>query len=155
VNTWRLIGHHFDAEEAINWCRTAGRIAVGWGDIGDLRKLQPKSAEDISAAVRETCPEATNSHLAGPSLWRLFREMAIGDLVIVGDGNRRRIVMKVTGGYEFSVPPPFDPDGYQHQRTASFTQEDPDDLWQRCGATEAEGENRRWTLFRCGLLGDT
>jgi hypothetical protein len=98
--------------------------------------------------VRNAYSDLNNAHLGGPSLWRFYNEMAVGDLVIVGDGRRRHIVMRVTGHYEWSrssLPVPGD---YYHQRAAELSNDDADEVWARCGG-EAIGENIRWTVLRC------
>ena len=89
MNTWRLIAHHKDPESAISWLRDQRRIAIGWGRIGDLRTSCVRAATDITAMVRKKYPKAQNGHLGGPSLWRFYDKMLVGDLVIVGDGQRR------------------------------------------------------------------
>lgn len=102
--------------------------------------------------VRDAYAELDNAHLGGPSLWRFYHEMSIGDLVILSDGRSRRVVMRVTGPYEWtqnSLPAPGD---YYHQRSAELSDEDPNGLWEHCGR-EAQGENIRWTLLRCNDAG--
>ena len=47
MNIWRLKTHHIDADGAFEWTRKHNRIAVGWGEIGDLRRLNFSSADDI------------------------------------------------------------------------------------------------------------
>ncbi len=156
MRTWRLIAHHQDPDSAISWFRNQRRIAIGWGRIGDLRPSGARTATDITAMIRDAYPELSNAHLGGPSLWRLYDEMRAGDLVIVSDGKRRRLVMRVEGEYQWdprsSQVPPGD---YQHWRPATLIREDPDELWQRSGAREASGENIRWTLARCDGSADT
>jgi len=100
--------------------------------------------------IRKKYPKARNAHLGGPSLWRFYDEMHVGDLVIVGDGQRRRLVMRVDGDYQWnstvsSVPG----DDYHHWRPALLVLEDPNKLWQQCGSRVASGESIRWTLARC------
>src|SRR5882724_6712496 len=43
------------------------------------------------ALIRRQYPN--KSQRGGPSLWRFYREMRVGDLVIIGDGQRRRLLM--------------------------------------------------------------
>jgi hypothetical protein len=82
-----------------------------------------------------------NAHLGGPTLWRFWKEMRDGDLVIVSDGKRRRLVMRVEGDYQWNAGK-----GYRHWRPASVVEDqDANWLWKRCGGL-AQGENVRWTL---------
>jgi predicted Mrr-cat superfamily restriction endonuclease len=147
---WRLIAHHADAESQLRAFRDLRYIAIGWSLIGDLGRIQPRSAAAITQMVRDRYPTEDNAHLGGPSLWRFYDEMQLADLVIVSDGNRRRAVMQVTGKYEFApIAEAAQLGGYQHRRAADPVEADPDELWQKCGASVAAGENIRWTLARC------
>lgn len=150
MQVWRLIAHHEDADRAILWSKQMSRIAIGWGKIGDLRKVGPESAEYLSSLIRVAYPKLDNAHLGGPSLFRFHEQMRIGDLVIVGDGRRRRLVMEVTGDYEWvGDQPQLRLGDYHHQRKAKIcAAEVPDELWQRCGASAASGESIRWPLAR-------
>lgn len=150
MRTWRLIAHHQDPEAAISWFRDQRRIAIGWGRIGDLRASGARTAKDITAMIRDAYPELSNAHLGGPSLWRLYDGMRVGDLVIVSDGKRRRLVMRIEGEYQWDPrPSPVPPGDYRHWRPTVPVSEDPDKLWQRSGARVASGESIRWTLARC------
>jgi len=76
--------------------------------------------------------------------------MAVGDLVILGDGNRRRAVMRVAGEYVFRPAPRAEVfGGYGHWRAAEYVACDAEALWVGCGSALADGENARWTLARC------
>src|SRR5436309_1212195 len=105
MRTWRLIAHHQDPDSAISSFRDQGRIAIGWGRIGDLRASGVGTATDSTATIRDAYPELNNAHLGGPSLLRLYDEMRAGDLVIVSDGKRRRLVMRVEGEYQWDPRP--------------------------------------------------
>jgi len=156
VNIWRLIAHHKDTEKAILWCHEKSRIAVGWGEIGDLRQSTPQDASAITSLIQKVYPELNNAHLGGPSLWHLYSEMAIGDLVILSDGNKRQAVMRVTGDYEWTDVQQQELSGaYYHQRSAETTRDEPDELWKHCGAKVAAGENIRWTLIHCNNPSNT
>lgn len=152
---WRLIAHHDDPDTQIQAFLDLGWIAVGWTMTGDLRQANPASPGVIAQLITATWPDTSNAQLGGPSLWRFYREMCVGDLVILGDGNRRRAVVRVAGDYTFV------PDGragaflrYGHWRRAESVSCDAEALWQACGAGFANGENNRWTLARCaGALG--
>lgn len=93
--------------------------------------------------------ELRSAQLGGPSLWRFYKEMLVGDLVIVSGGKPRCLVMRVEGDYQWDSRVP----GFRHWRPASLvTEGEAEKLWQRCGARVADGENIRWTLARCGNL---
>ena len=150
MNVWRLIAHHNEPEKAILWSQRRSQIAIGWGIIGDLRQSAPQDGTEIAAMIRQERPDLNNAHLGGPGLWRFYSEMAIGDLVILSDGKRRRAVMCVTGDYEWTdAPQPGLPGMYFHQRSVRRAEDDPNDLWERSGAGPARGESIRWTLVRC------
>jgi len=90
--------------------------------------------------------------MSGPSLWNLFREMEVGDYVIVTANGRRQCVFEVTGDYFYNTESPiFD---YSHMRSATNTDLDPDELWHSCSGI-AEGQNSRWTLARCSDAKET
>lgn len=149
MKIWRLIAHHATPDLAVTWSIESGRIAVGWAEIGDLRKLRCQNARDISARIRVAYPEDTNAHTGGPSLWNFFSEMEIGDLVIISAGGRRYHVAEVTGPYIWvSAADSFDSD-YLHQRAAVIAEDDPDALWASLSSKVAEGENLRWTVALC------
>jgi len=150
MRIWRLIAHHRDPDSAIAWFQNQGRITIGWSLIGDLRVSQPQTAKDISDMIHEKYPTQRNAQLGGPSLWRFYDEMRVGDLVIVSDGHRRRLVMEVDGDYQWdSTPSQVAGRDYQHWRGASVVLQNPDELWRQCGSGPASGENIRWTLARC------
>jgi predicted Mrr-cat superfamily restriction endonuclease len=156
VNIWRVIAHHKDPEKAVLWCQKNSRIAIGWGNIGDLRQFAPQDASAIISRIQEIYPELHNANLGGPSLWRLYSEMEIGDWVILSGHSRRRAVMRITGNYEWTDDRQSELSGtYYHQRSAETTEYEPDKLWRNCGAKEAVGENIRWTLIRCNNPSDT
>lgn len=158
MNVWRLITHHEQPEEVLEWSRKNGRIAAGWGRVGDLSKGTYTSPGDIARAIRQFHPKRDNAHLGGPSLWHFYQDMEIGDLVILSLGTQggRKLVMRVEGPYMYvrteETPLykeyPHDP-SYNHQRKAVITGLDPDTLWYEAGAKEAKGDNIRWTLIKC------
>ncbi len=147
---WRLIAHHAHPDAQIQAFLDLGWIAIGWSGVGDLRQIRPASGAAITPLVQAAYPQLDNAHLGGPSLWRFYIEMAVGDLVIVGDGTRRRAVVRVAGDYVFR-PAPRDAvlRGYGHWRAAEYVACDPEALWAGCGSGLADGENARWTLARC------
>ncbi len=157
MNIWRLITHHEQPEEVVQWSREKGRIAIGWGLVGDLSLYS--SPKEIADAIKQFHPKRDNAGLGGPSLWHFYHDMQIGDLVILSTGKNggRRLVMRVQGPYEYvrkeEERPLYkayrDDPSYHHQRGASVTSYDPNELWEKAGAKEARGDNIRWTLIRC------
>ena len=51
MNVWRLITHHTDPEHTLQWTKKTGRIAIGWGRIGDIKKQGYASAQKISRSI--------------------------------------------------------------------------------------------------------
>jgi 5-methylcytosine-specific restriction endonuclease McrA len=147
-NIWRLIAHHEDPIAAIEEMKTRNRIAVGWSSVRDLSTLAIAQPSDISDLIRSSYPSLQNAHLGGPSLWNLFREMQVGDLVILSAKGARNAVFEVVGPYiyEADVGQIL---GYAHQRAACLTSIDPEVLWNRVGTSVAKGQNVRWTLAAC------
>lgn len=148
-HVWRLIAHHEDSDLAIQTCKEASRIAIGWGRIGDLHRFSASTSE-IGKAIRSFYPKLSNARLGGPSLLRFAHQIRIGDIIIISDGSRRRDVAEVTGEYQWNTDWSPVPQGdYWHQRAANFWAVAPaDELWRRCGAAVAEGESIRWPLAR-------
>jgi predicted Mrr-cat superfamily restriction endonuclease len=155
MNVWRLITHHDDKDAALSWSRQNGRIAIGWGGVGDIRTRSYRSAEDIAAAIRTTYPNLQNSGSGGRGLWSLFAEMEKGDFVILSASRPREMVVEVEGDYEWDEQSPLDGD-YQHQRRVLIRRDlSPEDIWNTAGGA-APGQNVHQTLIRCGrtLTGD-
>lgn len=149
MNVWRLVAHHDKPADAIAWSIAAGRIAIGWGKVGDLRILGPRSPIEIRRAIAEAYPAIKNAHLGGPSLWNFFALIQIGDLVILSGGGVRSHVVEVMGDYTCASPVDSFGD-YCHQRAAVITSYDADELWRSFGEKVATGENQRWTVALCG-----
>lgn len=150
MNIWKLIAHHEQFEEAAIEMRRRHLIAIGWSNTGDLRDHAPAGPSDIGDLIKAHHPDANNAAQGGPSLWNLYREMDLGDLVIVAAGGQRRFVMEVAGDY-FHAMEADGVLGYRHQRVATLTSLDAERLWQDVGAQVAEGQNHMWTLARCTL----
>ncbi len=135
----------------MRWSLKNGRIAIGWGAIGDIESQGYKSVEDIRDAIQHFYPELSNSSNGASSLWNFFNTMKVGDLVILrGDKNSR--VVEVVGDYLFDKQlfPLSEQDGdYYHQRPVRFTQLDPDVLWQSAGKMAKDGGSIYRTLIRC------
>lgn len=147
ANVWRLVAHHEAPEQAAELMVDRNLLAVGWAGTGDLHKLQPANASEISRLIPKNHPDAANAQLGGPSLWNLYREMKPGDLVILTAHSRRLCVLEVVGDYYFGEEDGLM--GYPHQRTAALTPINADELWDAVGADVAKGQNVRWTLARC------
>lgn len=144
---WRLIAHHEQAKKSLEWMGSHNVIAIGWSDTGDLSELEPNDSADIGRRIREVYPDLGNSAQGGPSLWNLYREMQIGDLVIVA-ADETRCVMEVVGDY-FYADRSEQVIGYQHQRGAMLTSLNADKLWDDVGRGVEKGQNHRWTLAKC------
>ena len=149
MNIWRLISHHHTPAESAEWSRRHGTIAIGFGEIGDLREQSFGTEGDLKRLAVKVRPASTISQnvSGGCSLWRLYSEMKKGDLIIMSDGARRVFTMRVTGDYYFEATDPTH--YYEHRRKAEVVPIDPDRLWQFSGGAAA-GENIRRTLVRCG-----
>lgn len=88
-----------------------GVIAIGWGDIGDLRKYKDKAA--ILHAIRAQWPEWSEGRWmsSASQLYRFRDKLAESDRVITYDSSRRIYhVGTIIGGYKHSpkVLPPFE-----------------------------------------------
>ena len=147
---WRLLMD----ESALPWLSDNGRLAIGWGEIGDIRQFG--TFEGLAGAIRERNtdhpdhagrPEANVLH-GSHSLSDFCYAMRPGDLVIVSAGSRRRGVWEVVGEYEYAQPGAF-PLNYRHQRAASATKLDADELWHQAGGRLADGQVNYRTLGRC------
>lgn len=152
---WRLLIEN--PERTLPWMLEEKRLAIGWGEIGDVRLF--KSREAIAEAIR-----ARNKHHpkhAGKmtanithgsySLYDFCFKMKPGDLVIISDRVRRRNVWEVVGDYEY-VEPSAAPLNYQHQRTARRVNRYPDALWRIAGGKLCEGQINYRTLGQCANL---
>lgn len=150
MNIWRLIAHHKEGKKAIELMTELSRIAIGWSDIGDLRKIHPNDASDIARAISKAYPNLDNAHLGGPSLWNLYSQMKEGDLVIVNANGKRECVFEIDGPYFYDDKQ--DIFGYSHQRLASLTSINPEKIWNTAGSSVEEGQNIRWTLAACSRI---
>ena len=143
--------HHIDPEGAVAWSRKNGRIAIGWGRVGDITKY--KSQSEIKEAIRSCYPVpqySNNAHLGAPSLWDLCHTMQKDDLVILSGRAPRELVVEVIGDYRFiteETPTQTDEGEYYNQRTVRVTEFDPNKLWFAAG--QAPGEHRYKTLIKC------
>lgn len=147
MNVWRLITHHREPDDALRWIRDNERVAIGWGAIGDIGARGYTSPADVSAAILENYPDATNAAAGGPVLWNFFQEVRKGDLVILSASKPRVAVVEVMGDYEWTSDTS-DFGNYQHQRRVREAPWDIEALWRRAGGA-APGQSPRWTLIRC------
>ncbi len=149
---WRLLIE--EPEITLPWMAHNRRIAIGWGEIGNIQQLSTFDA--IADAIRERNanhpnhagkPEANVQHGAH-SLHDFCYAVRPSHLIIVSDGSRRRGVWEVKGRYEY-MDPAAAPLNYQHQRRAHRTEMDPDELWLQAGRRLADGQINYRTLGRC------
>ncbi len=148
MNIWRLVAHHVHPAQMAEWSRKNGVIAIGWGGVGDLRNHSFGSEPELRRLIARGHPasSASNCVNGGASLWRLYREMQKGDLVIISASGWRALTMRVTGDYYFVDNDPSN--SYEHRRKAEVVSIDPNRLWQSAGGM-TPGENIRRTLIRC------
>ena len=151
---WRLVvcDLEHDPKQALGWIRNNGRISIGPGGTRDLRTMDPGSAKMSALRSEAHIPINTFSARAARNLWNFYSEMSIGDLVIL-NARRPAAVVEVTGEYEYCEQYPLslrrDGTPYRHQRGCLEIKDyDPTELWRNAGGA-ANGQNIRWTLFRC------
>lgn len=145
---WRLITHHSDPKSLLTWSLSRGLIALGWNEIGDVRRY--RSPEEIVAAVRRAYSQNRNAPFSGGQLWNFAHKMKVGDLVILSTGKRREVVMEVTGEYRHTGES-FEGDRYySHVRAAKPVQICAERLWKAAGGPElADGNSMRWPFVEC------
>ena len=149
---WRILIDELDT--TLPWMLEHSRLAIGWGEIGDVRSFG--SLDAIAAAIKvrnQDHPKHTGKQHANvqhgcASLSDFCLQLKPGDLVIVSDKVRRRQVWKVVGDYE-CVEPLAAPLNYQHQRQARILAMDPDALWRRAGGKLSPGQINYRTLGKC------
>ena len=152
MNIWRLMTHHLDQEKALAWSQQQQRIAIGWGQVGDISAHGYTSSEEISQAIKGLFHQGKHPYKnwgqGGVCLWDFYVAMKQGDLVILNTKRGPSLVVEVTGDYQCVTAPPNLPD-YRHQRTVKLSGWNPKDLWKRAGARPIAGHNSRWTLIQC------
>jgi len=148
MRIWRLTAHHDDPHGSIEEMKRRNRIAIGWTAIGDLRQENLHGPSDITMLISETYPDLDNAHLGGPSLWNLYQNMELGDLIIINANRKRVCVFEIIGPYVYESGSNVIM-GYGHQRSACLTDLNPEDLWTKSGSAVAAGQNLRWTLAEC------
>lgn len=154
-NVWRLKTHHEYPEAALEWTRLNNRIALGWGDVGDIGVQGYSSAQHISDAIRVAYNSPTNAAHGGLNLWSFYNEMKPHDLIILSSTTPRSLVVEVMGDYVWEPEKPHfiydEPTEYQHQRRVRLSAWGPEDLWRTAGKKHAPGQSPAWPLFRCAL----
>ena len=151
MNIWRLMSYHVPEHTAeyAEWSRYNGIIAIGWGEMGDLRKLSLRNENQIKQLIRTHSNNTPNScSNGGRSLWRFYQEMQIGDLVILSANGSRKLTMRVTGDYYYMNNGADPSHSYEHRRKAEVVPIDPNLLWQAVNRV-APGEGIYGTLVRC------
>lgn len=136
-SVWRLALPPDESDRALRFYVERSCVAVGWGLVGDLRRLEAAAPRDIERAL---CNVPRYRHLenlaaGAQSLWDLWREMRRGDLVVLASRGCRRQVMEITGDYEWVATTEFG--DHQHRRPAVALDMSPDELWAqgRCRLT--------------------
>jgi hypothetical protein len=153
IQVWRLITHHQDRDAALRWSLNNGRIAIGWGQVGELSIHKFGSETEIVDAILHQYQSGdhplNNSKSGGFSLWNLLAKMKNGDLVILRGASLSRVV-QITGDYFFdALNTPIAGDFYNHQRRVEVTTLDADKIWQRAGRMAKDGGSIYRTLIRC------
>jgi len=147
MRVWRIVAHNKDPEAAISWSLKTGRIALGWGDIDDLRKLDHVTERVIRGLLEREYPDVNNRPHGVRSLLK-FWNMKIGDLAIVGAGKGRRShVVRLVGQYEWNRRGPSR--DYNNQRAAVRTSDDANELWQRCRPRVPVKQSIHDAVIRC------
>ncbi len=145
---WRLMSHHSCPDEADSYFAAKARIAIGWGDVGDVRRNALTTSAQVADAIRRTYPNLNNAGAGGVCLHNFCFRMRRGDLVIISCAGRRTRVVEVDTDYVYCPDPEPAPIGnYQHQRDAKPVEIHPRALWLEAGARPKPQHNRRWSLI--------
>ena len=94
------------------------KIYLGWGLIGDLRKF--KNEDEIKSAIADQNYPHKNLNRVVRVLMKFFRDVKIGDIVVIKHGNSKKIygICKVIGDYEYDPLP--EDESYAHTRKVEF-----------------------------------
>ncbi|MBL7218968.1 MAG: AAA family ATPase [Phycisphaerae bacterium] len=103
VRVWKMsLGNTRDPSQAYIYddCIENSYILLGYGDGLDFTGCDDREA--VKAKLRSESPDIKNTDYNITSVNAFKNEMAVGDLVIVSDGNAKfRAIGRVTGEYEF------------------------------------------------------
>ena len=95
----------------------AGIMAIGWGEIGDLKNFKTKG--DIKIKMKETFGSNLSYTHAAHATWQFANEMKIGDVIFVKNGTQQLVGRGVvTSDYEFD---PNRKDEYGNIRKVNWT----------------------------------
>lgn len=95
----------------------AGIMAIGWGEIGDLRVFETKDA--VKARMKETFDESLSYKNAAHATWQFVNEMKAGDIIFVKKGMHQLVGRGiVTSDYEFDGDRT---DEYKNTRQVNWT----------------------------------
>lgn len=152
MNIWRLMMHHTNPDKALDWTRQSKRIAIGWGEVGDIRMKGYTSPQEISGVIGQLYREGkhpyNNAGQGGACLWNFYFAMQKDDLVILNTKHGPSLVVQVQGDYEWKSEEKAIPN-YLHQRIVTITDRNPREVWHRAGAGPILGHSIRWTLIQC------
>jgi transcriptional regulator with XRE-family HTH domain len=162
---WRLIVWHeqsrAERRAAVDWALTNRRIAIGWGEIGDIRQFCGDILHDLKKAIQDRYrpKHPNNARYGGESLYDFCYRMKRGDLVILSTGKSGGpvSVMEITGPYEYVLDhaEPGYPNGeaaYRYQRKARTVNISPRGLWEKVGGKPRDGRNIHQALVRLSCI---
>jgi restriction system protein len=93
------------------------QIAIGWEEMGDLRKLEP-TREAFKQTANATYPGAKHIINSASQLFRFVHEMQVGDYVVYRSKEDRQIhIGTVSSEYTFATS---EPDFYPNRRSVSW-----------------------------------
>lgn len=111
----------------------AGMMAIGWGEIGDLRAFNTKDA--MKKKLKETFDPTLSYKNVGHATWQFVNEMKVGDVVFAKKGSHQLVGREiVTSEYEF--------DGDRSDEYKNIRQVN----WTHCGEWEHPGKAAIKTL---------
>lgn len=111
----------------------AGMMAIGWGEIGDLRAFNTKDA--MKKKLKETFDPTLSYKNVGHATWQFVNEMKVGDVVFAKKGSHQLVGRGiVTSEYEF--------DGDRSDEYKNIRQVN----WTHCGGWEHPGKAAIKTL---------
>lgn len=111
----------------------AGMMAIGWGEIGDLRTFNTKDA--MKKKLKETFDPTLSYKNVGHATWQFVNEMKVGDVVFAKKGSHQLVGRGiVTSEYEF--------DGDRSDEYKNIRQVN----WTHCGEWEHPGKAAIKTL---------